>query len=83
MIRLCQSWCQKYQGVFTIYVYSANIFFVAKIQITYDNTMAYEKRKVLSRTPDGQSGSFLRKQCVNKRFQLGEFSELHMTQQNS
>ena len=48
MIRLCQSWCQKYQGVFTIYVYSANIFFVAKIQITYDNTIAYEKRKVLS-----------------------------------
>ena len=46
--------------------------------------MAYEKkRKVLSRTPDGQSGSFLRKQCVNKRFQLGEFRELHMTQQNS
>ena len=42
-----------------------------------------KKRKVLSRTPDGQSGSFLRKQCVNKRFQLGEFRELHMTQQNS
>ena len=31
----------------------------------------------ISHNSGWQSGSFLRKQCVNKRFQLGVFGEFH------
>lgn len=34
------------------------------------------------RTPDGQSGSFLRKQCENKLFGLGVFGEFHRIYRN-